>query len=130
MWPSNSLVPNTIITYKARRLMVVWEYTRGMAEDDREFESRMEMKLQAYHWVLVYLRHKFPDYKVHFQAVVMGILTLVRQGGFDKQMELLGIDNKGRGEVGKAVAVAAVKANGDVLRQRREKLGEIGFGGG
>ncbi len=41
----------------------------------------------------------------------------------------IGVDGKDRVEVGRAAAVSAVKANRYVLRQRREKLGDVGFGG-
>jgi hypothetical protein len=121
--------PDAFIMYKAKKTIIVWEFTRGMAEDDGEFDRRTEMKLQAYHGVLVYLRHEFPDYKVLFQAMVMGVLTSVRQGDLEGQLGVMGISDKGKAEVGRAAAMAAVRANGYVLGQRREKLAELGFGG-
>ena len=121
--------PDAFITHKAKKLIIVWEFTRGMAEGDEEFDRRMEMKHQAYHGVLLHLRHELPDHEVLFQAVVMGVLTSVRQGDLNKQLEIMGITDKGKTEVGRAAAMAAVRANGYVLRQRKEKLAELGFGG-
>ncbi len=55
-------------------------------------------------------------------------MTSSRQVEFEDQLELLGIQDRDKTEVGRA-EVAAVKANGYVLLQRREKLAEIGLGG-
>ncbi len=55
--------------------MVVWEFTQGVAENSEEFKSRVEMKPQTSHWVLVHLQHKFQDFNINFQPMVMGVLT-------------------------------------------------------
>ncbi len=57
--------------------------------------------------------------------------SVVESGSVSTVVSMIecGIDSKGRGEVGRAAAVAAVKANRYVLRQRREKMGDLGFGG-
>jgi hypothetical protein len=61
-----------------------------------------------------------PEYNIQFHPVVMGILTSTRQRELEQQLEWLGTwDNKG---VKRVAAVAAVRANVYVLRQRREKL--------
>ncbi len=79
-WDVVALQAEAIITDKKRRRMVVRELTRGMAEDERGLESRMEMTQEAYYAVLVSLRHEFPQYKIHCQAVVLGILTGAARG--------------------------------------------------
>ncbi len=107
---------------------MVWEFTRGMTEEDVGMDSRAEAKLQAYHGVLTYLRHKFADYEVEFQVVVMGVRTLMRQGELDGQLERLGLKEAGRVEVARTAAGVLVRANGYILRQRLEKLGQLGVG--
>ncbi len=61
-----------------------------------------------------------------FQPVVMGVRTLIRQGGFEEQLGWLGIQDKATVE--REAAVVAVKAKGYVLRQRKEKLAGMGVG--
>ncbi len=101
-----------------------------MAEDNREFSIRAEMKRQAYHRALTHLKHAFPDYKVQFQAVVIGVLTSMRQEEFEDQLGTLGIQGKDKKEVGRATVEAAIRANGYILRERKAKMGTIGSGVG
>ncbi len=63
---------------------------------------------------------------IQFQSVVMGILTLNRQGEFKKQLGWLSFKDKTG--VQRAAAMVAVRAHGYILRQRREKLPERGLG--
>ena len=93
-----------------------------MAETEEAFLRREAGKRQAYHGVCLFLQNKMTDYTVRQQTVVMGILTSVRQEEFNKQLEVLGLGEKAREQVGRMAAVAAVRANGYVLSQRLDKL--------
>ena len=73
--------PDAFIRFKGEKRIVVWEFTQGMVDDEADFERREELKRQAYHWVLVFLRHAFADHEVEFQSVVMGLRGKVGVAG-------------------------------------------------
>ena len=50
------------------------------------------------------------------------------QREFERQLEELGLDDKARTETEKRAAIAAVRANGNVLSKRLEKLQRLGYG--
>ena len=114
--------PDAFIVDETKMQVVVWEFTRGMADTDEAFQQREARKRHAYHGVCLYLRNKLQDYEVSQQTVVMGILTSTKQKEFDRQLEALGLGEKEREQVGRTTAIAAVRANGYVLSQRLDKL--------
>jgi ribonuclease HI len=121
--------PDAFIRDSKQKRIVVWEFTRGMSEDEEGIRRREEAKRQAYHGVVVHLKHAFPDHQVEFQPVVVGILTSIRQQVLEEQLEWLGMKQGDKEGVGRAAAIAGVRANGYVLRQWREKK-EHTHGGG
>jgi hypothetical protein len=120
--------PDAFILDHKRRLLVVWEFTRGMAEQDEEFRRREEDKSNAYHGVRLFLRSRMKGYQVVQQTFVMGILTSTRQREFERQLTELGLGKDTLEGIGRAAAVAAIRANGYVLSKRMERLQGIGEG--
>ncbi len=101
---------------------------RGMAEQEEEFRAREEAKRNAYHCVRLFLCNRMLSHQVVQQTVVMGILGSIRQGEFERQLRELGLEEPARAATQKEAAVAAVRANGYVLRKRLEKLQRAGVG--
>ncbi len=120
--------PDAFIVDESRKRLVVWEFTRGMAEQESEFRAREGVKWNAYHGVRLFLRNKLPSYQVVQQTVVMGILGSTRQGEFERQLRELGLEETAVAATEKEAAVAAVRANGYVLRKRLERLQRAGVG--
>ncbi len=127
-WDLLRFRPDAFIVDDKNKRVVVWEFTRGMAERDTDFQMREGLKLNAYHWVLLFLRGRMQTYQVVQQTVVMGILGSTRQKEFELQLEELGLDDKSRMETERRAAIAAVRANGYVLSKRLEKLQRLGCG--
>jgi len=121
--------PDAFIRDRAAKRIGVWEFTRGMAEGEEGLIRREEEKRQAYHGVLVHLKHEYPDYQVEFLPVVMGILTSIRKPAVEGQLGWLGMKEGDEAGVGRAAAVASIKANGYVIRRWREMKGQLGRGG-
>ena len=120
--------PDAFIVDHDRKRVVVWEFTRGMAEKDTEFQARERAKRNAYHGVRLFLCNRMPSYQVVQQTVIMGILGSTRQWEFERQLEELGLEEKARAATEREAAVAAVRANGYVLGKRLEKLQRVGCG--
>jgi hypothetical protein len=120
--------PDAFIVDDKRKRVVVWEFTRGMAERESDFQEREGRKLNAYHGVRLFLCSKMKAYQVLQQTVVMGILGSTRQKEFEWQLEELGLDEKARTETERGAAIAAIRANGYVLNKRIEKLQKLGCG--
>jgi hypothetical protein len=127
-WDLRRFRPDAFIVDDKNKRVVVWEFTRGMAEQDADFRAREGLKLNAYHGVRLFLRGKLQTYQVVQQTVVMGILGSTRQKEFERQLEELGLDDKARMETEKRAAIAAIRANGYVLSRRLEKLQRLGLG--
>jgi hypothetical protein len=120
--------PDAIILFKGEKRVVVWEFMRGMVDDEADFEQREELKRQAYHGVLVFLRHAFADHEVEFQSVVMGVRTSLRHRDFEGQLERLGLGEGKLQEVGRVAVEALIRANGYVLGKRLEMKARLGLG--
>ena len=120
--------PDAFIVDQDHKRVVVWEFTRGMAEKDDEFQAREVAKRNAYHGVCLFLCNRMPAYQVVQQTVVMGILGSTRQWEFERQLEELGLEEKARRATEREAAIAAVRANGYVLGKRLEKLQRVGCG--
>ena len=120
--------PDAFILDKGAKRLMVWEFTRGMAEQDRDFEVREGAKLNAYHGVRLFLCRRMPRYQVVQQTVVMGILGSTRQWEFERQLDELGLGEQVRSDTEREAALAFVRANGYVLSKRLEKLHRVGCG--
>ena len=120
--------PDAFIVDDKHKRVVVWEFTRGMAEREGDFRVREGAKLNAYHGVRLFLRNRMPRHQVVQQTVVMGILGYTRQWEFERQLEELGLEDKARESTEREAALAAVRANGYVLSKRLEKLQREGCG--
>jgi ribonuclease HI len=127
-WDLRRFRPDAFIVDDKNRRVVVWEFTRGMAERDADFRAREGLKINAYHGVRLFLRGRLPAYQVVQQTVVMGILGSMRQKEFERQLEELGLGDRARTETAKRAAIALVRANGYVLGKRLEKLQRLGYG--
>jgi hypothetical protein len=120
--------PDAFIVDEKHKRVVVWEFTRGMADREADFQAREGHKLNAYHGVRLFLCNRMPAYQVLQQTVVMGILGSTRQRKFELQLEELGLDEKARTTTEREAAIAVVRVNGYVLGKRLEKLQRVGCG--
>ncbi len=64
--------PTDMVTFKLETFLmdegnqqvVVWEFTRGMADIDKAFQCRESLKRHTYHWVCLLLQNRLQGYVV------------------------------------------------------------------
>mmetsp|Transcript_69333 Transcript_69333/g.144581 ORF Transcript_69333/g.144581 Transcript_69333/m.144581 type:complete len:1175 (+) Transcript_69333:2-3526(+) len=121
-----SFKPDAFIYSKPLNLIIIWEFTRGMADHDQDFNMRESIKRQAYHGVELAIRRAFPTCQVQTHAYVMGVLTSIREEEWFSCLGKLKIEGKAAEEVVQAAFNTCVRANGAVLEARAVKLAAFG----
>lgn len=117
-----SFTPDAFIVDSGKKLITIFEFTRGMADWNESFEAREAKKRQAYHGVRCHVMSQFPDFEVRVVVMVMGVLCSVRQSEWRDQLEFLGIEGKGADQVMTQAMQACIEASASVLAVRAEKI--------
>eukprot|EP00961_Rhodomonas_salina_P295831 3935818-Rhodomonas_salina.3 len=114
-----------IINHKSK-LLVIFEFTRGMADWNKSFETRMAKKRQAYHGVQQHLLSQFPDYDVCVSTFVLGVLGSILEQEWISQLANLELDNKACEKITQAAIKHGVKGCGQIPSAWNAKLTEYG----
>eukprot|EP00961_Rhodomonas_salina_P149731 2015995-Rhodomonas_salina.1 len=118
--------PDAFIVNHKTKLLVIFEFTRGMADWNESFETRMAKKRQAYHGVRQHLLRQFPDYEVCVSTFVLGVLGSILEQEWISQLANLGLDDKTCEKVTQAAIEHCIKGCGQVLAVWKAKLAEHG----